>query len=925
MSTTAEYPPPGSPHSRNNSFYRGVQAGYDPRLLKSGVEFEVPPEPRQEPQQPQPQLPPRTREQHRYNYKPTPLKWWFLTILIAFLLVLISLTEVSIRSVPVSGASDDLGSMAHSLFQTTTPSLFHRMANVTTKGAGEATATATGTQIVAKTSSKVEETATKTTEKAKESTKETTKETAKEITIQAATTKSDKPTAPATTEAHQDTTAPKPVATSGDDKDTTKEPSKAAADKPAATTDAPASLTAPPAAVVTSSGPAATSDTRKSQGEAQGASSSATEAQPTKDSGGKSPPSSDSPSQESGVTVPPVAGAGTVVGDKGGDAPGEGGKGAAAPGDGKGTPEDGGKAASPPTDGKPGAGAEVGAGAGAAEGAGGAAGGGNAASPGGTQPPAASEVVATTTKISLCLDCTAAPKPDAPAGSPAHPAPVPVTTTVGVATVDSNGAPTTVPKAATYLAPHDPAPTTSMVQQVAHAPASTVINELVTTDAAGREVTQAVTSAIPAHAVTTHSAVVLYPGQSYATTTGLVTSRLDGEVIATRTKIFTDSSGRRITSTYVVTVDPAGATVFSTAYGTVVGNRVPVPTDGVPSDDGDSGSDDSAVVVMGISHAQYLAGSVLPVLLAVLVLLPLRAVDVNTRLFQPFAALAGAGPDGVSADASIFLRFHGRAGWTAFPRAVRLRQYVVVTSQLLLVLASLLGPIAAEAVRIHVVDGCPPGSCYGSLGMGVAAGRALQVLMALMVAMLLGLMVLLIRFRTGLRNNPWSIAGMASLGLDPDVRALLRDIPPGLGRRIADWEVWDAVSRGRYILGTGGRDGRYGIKVLSSPVTRVETLLRPPPLDKGLNMVGTGAGTSEQGGLVGRKRLMPFTLLTWWGRALLLSFFGVMAIIIIANQGSSGDSGFRRFMDNQDFGVRFFFAGLGVALGFTMGSFFRCE
>lgn len=294
----------------------------------------------------------------------------------------------------------------------------------------------------------------------------------------------------------------------------------------------------------------------------------------------------------------------------------------------------------------------------------------------------------------------------------------------------------------------------------------------------------------------------------------------------------------------------------------------------------------------------------------------LKAIDVNARLFQPFIALT-ARPAGISAEESVFLRFYGwRSVMGAFPRAFRLRQPLVIVSQLLVACAALLAPLAAEAVRVYVPDDCT-GKCPGSLGVDIASGRALQILMSLLTALLVGSVGLLAWVKTGVTQNPWSIAGMAALGVNQEMRDLLKGVDRGVERRIDDWELFGALARRRYALGgDGGEEARFGVRVTDFPVMPSEALLKRTKKQ--------AEKEAEMTSVAGRAPAIPFYLLTLQGRIALLLLFGAVLVLLLYYENSWGDSGFERFMNSQVFGVRFFFTALGVALGFCMSAFFRC-
>ncbi|KAB5557841.1 hypothetical protein GE09DRAFT_88575 [Coniochaeta sp. 2T2.1] len=456
-------------------------------------------------------------------------------------------------------------------------------------------------------------------------------------------------------------------------------------------------------------------------------------------------------------------------------------------------------------------------------------------------------------------------------------------------------------------------PSTTTVQQPTTLPETTIIVQHVTTDSAGRTSSQSVTSIVRETTSTMASAVVLHPGQSWVTTTGPVTTSTISSKTALQTTIIAGGNGETVTSVYWTTLAPTTVVVTAT-YGTVIGagSRPAAPT-GTAASSSDTAAN-SMVGVVGISRSQYLSGSFLPTLIAVLVAMPLKTIGINARLFQPFITLK-ASPAGATAEASVFLRLHGwRNAILSFPRAVILRQPVVLVGQLLVVGSALLAPLAAEAVRVYVPDGCT-GKCPGSLGVDITAGRILQVLMALLISLLVGMAALLAWLKTGVKQHPWSIAGMAALCVNREMKGLLKKIGRGLGGEIDDSEFSHVLGKHGFTLGCDGDDSPYGIRVTTFPVLSGGDLLRRKTSDG-----KEQAWKSE----VGRTApAVPLYLLTLQGRIFLLLCFTAVLVLLLGYENSWGTSNFERFMNDQGFGVRFLFTALGVALGFSMSAFFR--
>jgi hypothetical protein len=218
-------------------------------------------------------------------------------------------------------------------------------------------------------------------------------------------------------------------------------------------------------------------------------------------------------------------------------------------------------------------------------------------------------------------------------------------------------------------------------------------------------------------------------------------------------------------------------------------------------------------------------------------------------------------------------------------------------------------PLAAEGVRVFTPDDCV-GMCPGSLGLDEGVGRTLEGLLGVIVVLLVGLEVELWFRKTGVRQDPWSVAGLAALSTDTEMRGLLKEVDRGVDRKVEEWETRRVLERRGYMLGVG-EEGRYGVGV-AVPVGRSEVLLRTDEKEPKIGTKGGKMMTSA-----------PFWLLRWQGVALTVSFFVSVVVLLLYYQNSWGDNSFGRFMASQGFGARFVFAGIGVGLGLVMNVFFR--
>lgn len=391
--------------------------------------------------------------------------------------------------------------------------------------------------------------------------------------------------------------------------------------------------------------------------------------------------------------------------------------------------------------------------------------------------------------------------------------------------------------------------------------------------------------------------------------------------IGGKTKIIkltsTDSRGQPMTSSYTTV---QGGTPTSTTVWT----SFPTPTSTVPTNsNGTQDTEDVIVVVYGLGLKEYILGAFLPTILAAIIAYPFKLININARLMQPFHELAAArGVAAVSAEASIFMRFYAWTGSLSLARSAKLRQPVIIISDLLTLGAALLAPIAAETVSVHVPGGCDLG-CYGTLGVTTIPGRILEALIATMMALLIALIVSLnvFQWETGVNHNPWGIAGMASLGLSPGIRDMILKIPCGSRGSIKENMILRALAKSKYTFDEywvpsspeNADAPGYGIvaKTSTGDASKLVKINR--------------RGQREARGQKDEKKAetQPFVLLTWWGRCILVFIFACVLIIATYYETTSLDSGFERFMNSRGFGIRFFFTALGVVIGGCMETFFR--
>lgn len=454
-------------------------------------------------------------------------------------------------------------------------------------------------------------------------------------------------------------------------------------------------------------------------------------------------------------------------------------------------------------------------------------------------------------------------------------------------------------------------------------PSSEVTVETTTTGPNGQPTVETFTTDVPGQTSVFAASVV--PAK-YLTTTTYPPS----EVTVERTT--TGADGRITVDTLTtsapgqtVVIEPGDvlSTLSTTSGITIGGIATSVPVNQViatPAGSAELGPGE----VLELKDEDYLAASFLPTILAVLISLPLNLISVNAKLMQPFHALAKSSTvHGATAESSVFLRFYNFSGAFSLFRAFRDAQPVIAISDLVALFSLFLSPIAATTISIHVEDGCME-TCFGQVGVSLVPARVLQGLLGIIVLLLVALVLTMsiCRWKTGVSQNPWSIAGMASLCCDPELQYSLQQIPRGLSQKVSERRLLDLLAERRYALGhyydpsgSAFTSTGYGVMLAGRGDSSAQLLRRR----------SSDLHSEEEPEPLLRKATQPFAVLTWWGRSGLFLVTSGVLVIVVYYEFTDEDSGFRRFMESQSFGVRFMMTALGVALGFLMGTFFSSK
>lgn len=387
-----------------------------------------------------------------------------------------------------------------------------------------------------------------------------------------------------------------------------------------------------------------------------------------------------------------------------------------------------------------------------------------------------------------------------------------------------------------------------------------------------------------------------------------------------QTMVLTNSLGQP-TATQVTSV-------LATPVVTILTDRSGVPTATVTSYP-IKPTPTAVVTAIYISNGQYFIGFFLPTLLSILMAIPIRILDLNAKLFQPWHELTHA--HGATGRESLCRETRGWPSVVTSVRSLFGGQVLVFLTTILLICSALLVPLSAEAVTFRLQGStgisCASGAMSGRgcafvLSVFSRPARAALGLLAFMAVTLLFTVGVLIRWQTGVATNPWSIAGVAGLARSRELRHLFASVPSNA--RNPGRILKETLEDRRFELGWFSNDRgapEYGIVLYDEG--RLHPLhgdaARSPPL-------GAADEKNDQSHMYmgeGRKnQSLPFFMLGYAGRLLFLFVLcGTLAVILYYNN-TGGDTPFEHFMSGESFGVRFLFTGVGVLITFLWTSFF---
>ncbi|KAH7367732.1 hypothetical protein B0T11DRAFT_275897 [Plectosphaerella cucumerina] len=227
-----------------------------------------------------------------------------------------------------------------------------------------------------------------------------------------------------------------------------------------------------------------------------------------------------------------------------------------------------------------------------------------------------------------------------------------------------------------------------------------------------------------------------------------------------------------------------------------------------------------------------------------------------------------------------------------------------------------LAPLSAEAIGLKIHGRCHKNSIQGcALNLGVSSLEAyvLVGVLGLLALLLVGLLVAVSRrWKTGVFADPWCAAGAAALVRNPDVRSLGAPDFRAVKSAIADKQFtlgWFRNHEGREEYGLvlcdeAGRSLRGARREQEGSDMMVQTAYA-----EGIRYHG------DSGARMVRRPPVTFVSLTFWWRLMFLIYLvALMGLVIYYQLGIKVPEEFRRFVEGQDFGMRFISSALGMVV-----------
>ncbi|KAI0189146.1 hypothetical protein EV127DRAFT_341595 [Xylaria flabelliformis] len=335
----------------------------------------------------------------------------------------------------------------------------------------------------------------------------------------------------------------------------------------------------------------------------------------------------------------------------------------------------------------------------------------------------------------------------------------------------------------------------------------------------------------------------------------------------------------------------------------------------IPLEPGDSSA--TSTEVFFISEADYFLGTFAAIVVATVLSIPIRIIDLNAQRLQPFHELASSG--GTTATYSLCRQagsLHSMIQDVGL--LFRGRWPLTLLTTVMVVLSAFATTFSSEVFVLVLHGSCYKGkgsasNCAYTIGVSALGARITQAFFFSIAVLIVLTLLLLRKWRSGVENSPWSIAGTASLLGHPDIREVLLALPTR-GTRLANAVVQRELESYVFKLDHFVVAGKmhYGIVVCRQGKPGV--VKRHVPL---FSSCYSFTKRFKKTSLRRRGSVQLFFALSIIGRIITLLFLsGVIALIGYYNSPRTSHP-FELFLDSESFGVRLLFTVFGVIITFA--------
>ncbi|KAI1091200.1 hypothetical protein F5B19DRAFT_288221 [Rostrohypoxylon terebratum] len=485
-----------------------------------------------------------------------------------------------------------------------------------------------------------------------------------------------------------------------------------------------------------------------------------------------------------------------------------------------------------------------------------------------------------------------------------RPPPPPITTTI-VTSISKSGE---VPVESTII---------SVLPNIAKGNANNAIIDFVTTykDSHGNPTK---TSTILAQASSGTSLVYLYnPYQTTLTDFQGVATKTEDYYISMSTCVLYDENGRpTATQTSSIMETLSFSTLFDGGgvatktltelipMSSTIYTMVTLPTAAV------STSKEKSLHVVPISDGKYFLGLMFPTLIAIMLSIPIRIMDQTAKLYQPFHALMSS-PEGTKACDTLCFPIASTWSLAARFRALLNGQPLLTLTGLLVLGSVIMIPLSSEAVGIFLEGpdcATTKGDTYNcSMRLGVYSERA-QTAFALLIimAILVGLVMIVLRkWNTGVKKDPWSLSHLLQLSVNSEFRNLVWKRLGNTNHRVSNRRMNEAFEGMLFLLDYWKDNGKLKYSLLISNIE---------PERKRRGKKRTNKNKEAIQDRKGDNNAMYFFVLSWTGRLLFLGLLCGVVVGLLVYTITGDGQGYVQFMMGRWRVVRFIFTFIGVLI-----------